>query len=997
MAVVKLFTFGSPRLERGGRPIELNLRKALALLVYLAVSGRSSSRDALATLLWPESDGRTGRARLRHTVHRLHEALGEQILDGSVEAIRLDPNAELWLDCAAFRQHVVAGLSAPRDRLAAERLVPLQAAIELYADDFLAGFTLPDSPVFDEWQFFQRESLRQLYGQVLEQLVQAYRASQAWHEAIVHARRWLALDPLHEPAHRALMRLYAWAGQPAAAMRQYQECVRLLDDELGATPEDETTALSEAIRTRQLSAPEPAERQPLVPPEPSEPPGDQRGRGELAGIAPPERPFVVPVPPTPLIGRGDELQVICAYARSVNGRALTITGAGGIGKTRLALEAAHALRDDFTDGVYLVELAALNDAALVASTIAQVLGVQERPPQPISATVRDNLRAKHLLLVLDNFEHVVTAAPLVAELLAACPRLTVLATSRAPLNIRSEQQFILEPLGDLEAVQLFVQRAQAAGASLPADESDATVYSAICRRLDRLPLAIELIAVRARTLAPLELLHELEKPLQALDRGLRDVSPRHQSLRNAIRWSYELLPSDGQLAFRRLGVFAGGCTAEAAQVVLGEGVAVLPVLEVLHQASLVQRQLVAEQTRFLMLETIREFALEQLERSGDDEITRAYHAEYVARFSMMAYEELLRAQAPHWRMRVAAELDNVRIAFGWALHNQAYETALRIATGVWRFHVWSGLVREGLERLEAALAYREQAPLEVQSSALRAAGNLARGLSDYHRTRRWLEAAVEAAWRLNDQNALLSALTSLGLALCEQGELEDARIHLEVSLELARRAKDPNVAKFSLGLLGNLHLRLGDHARAQSLSEECLRINQARQDIEGIANALRDLASIANLQGDTSRARQLTDEALVLHRSLEHQLGMGQDYALLGDIAHTQGDYTGALARYQQCLSLWRDRESPVNCALVFDSIAQVLSKMDDPARAVALMATAATIRERASVKLTQNEQAIREDTLRACRAALSETAFAAAWNAGHELTLGQAISLAQM
>ncbi|MFL5804686.1 MAG: BTAD domain-containing putative transcriptional regulator [Roseiflexaceae bacterium] len=262
MAHLKLFVLGSPRLERDGRPIELNLRKALALLVYLAVSGQPHSRDALATLLWPESDGRLGRARLRRTLHRLNEALGDAVLDAGPDAIRLHPNSDLWLDCAAFRQHVTAGLPAPTDPLAPKRLAHLEAAIELYADDFLAGFTLPDSLIFDEWQFFQRESLRQLYGQVLEQLVQAYRTQQAWAQAIPYARKWVALDALHEPAHRALMWLYAWAGQHAAALRQYQECVRVLDAELGAVPEDETTALYEGIRTRQLAAPEAADPQP---------------------------------------------------------------------------------------------------------------------------------------------------------------------------------------------------------------------------------------------------------------------------------------------------------------------------------------------------------------------------------------------------------------------------------------------------------------------------------------------------------------------------------------------------------------------------------------------------------------------------------------------------------------------------------------------------------------------------------------------------------------
>src|SRR6266545_3796442 len=276
MAHLKLFVLGQPRLVRDEGPIDLNLRKALALLVYLAVSGQGHSRDALATLLWPESDGREARARLRRTLHRLTQALGVDILDAGPDAIRLHPTADLWLDCAAFRQHVTAGLPAPTDPLAPQRLAHLTAAIQLYADDFLAGFTLPDSPAFDEWQFFVRESLRQLYGQLLEQLVQAHRSQQAWAQAIAYARKWVAMDGLHEPAHRALMRLYAWAGQHAAALRQYQECVRVLDAELGAAPEDETTALYEAIRTRQLAAPEAADRQPEAPPPVTEPQPDQR-------------------------------------------------------------------------------------------------------------------------------------------------------------------------------------------------------------------------------------------------------------------------------------------------------------------------------------------------------------------------------------------------------------------------------------------------------------------------------------------------------------------------------------------------------------------------------------------------------------------------------------------------------------------------------------------------------------------------------------------------
>ena len=520
-------------------------------------------------------------------------------------------------------------------------------------------------------------------------------------------------------------------------------------------------------------------------------------------------------------------------------------------------------------------------------------------------------------------------------------------------------------------------------------------YQAICRRLDRLPLAIELIAVRARTLSPSALLQQLERPLQALGRGPQDVSPRHRSLRHAIQWSYDLLDAEQQRAFRYLGVFAGGWSAEAAQAVLGEAIDALPALEVLNNASLVQQQTVAGETRFLMLETIREFVHEQLTALGEAEAAGSSHAEYFARFATEADIELLRAEAPRWRARVAAEQDNLRAAFRWALQRQEYASALRIATGIWRFHWMAGLLHEGLERLETALEYREHAPLELQARALRAAGILAAGLNEYFRARHWLEAAVEAGWRLNDIRLLQPALTNLGFTLLEQGELEDARVHLEVSLELARRGDDPDSAKFPLGILARLHMRLGEYTQAQALCEEGLSINRARRDTEGTADALRSLAAIVNAQGGGPRARQLGEEALALHRTLHHQLGMGLDYAVLGDIAHSQGDDAGALAHYQQCLDLWRDRENMVQCAVVLDGIARTLSRMGEPERGATLMSASETMRERASVKLAAIEQAGFDETMHACRLALGEAAFAAACVAGRALTLEQAVDLA--
>jgi predicted ATPase/DNA-binding SARP family transcriptional activator len=948
--------------------------KVRALLAYLAVERQHRhTRAALATLLWPDQSERTARASLSQALTTLRNALDDKdaerpLLLADAQHVQLNPSAAIDVDVAQFLARLqVAHTHAHHSwRTCPSCADRLQQALDDYHGPFLADLPIPDSEVFEEWALLQREHLQQRALSGLERLAERAEWRGAYTDALAYAQRLVALEPLLEAHQRTCMRLLALNEEPAAALAYYRQLRAMLAQELAEEPEKATTTLFDQIR-----------------------------RGDTADLQPAQTRFSVPIPPTPLVNRADDLRTICAQLHDLKVRAVTITGTGGIGKTRLALEAAHALRYDFEDGVYFVELAALSDATLVADAIAQALGVKERPRQGMAATLRDYVGAKHLLLLLDNFEHVIAAAGLVSDLLAACPNLTVLATSRAALTIRSEQLFTLEPLSDADAVELFAQRAKAAGAVLSTDDAHNAIYAHICRRLDRLPLAIELVAVRARTLAPPELLRQLDRPLQALAHGPRDVPARHQGLRNAIEWSYNLLTAEEQHVFVSLGVFAGGWSVAAAQAILDDSIATLEVLESLHGASLVQQHTVADQTRFVMLETIREFALERLRRCGNVEATYDHHMEYYARFAMTAYMELTRAEATRWRVWVAAEQENLRAAFRWALEHQRYTQALQIATGTWRFHWMAGLLRDGLERLETALTYREQAPLDVRTKALRAAGALAMGLNDYPRARQWLQAAVEAAWLLNDERALQPVLTNLGYTLLEQGELEDARIHLEVSFSLAQRADRPGSAKFPLGLLVRLHLRLGDYAQAQIMSEEDLRLNRTCQDTEGTANALRNLATIANARRDTLRARQLGEEALALHRSLNHQLGTGLDYAVLGNIAYTEGDVAGALAQYQQCLGLWRDRENPVNSTFVFDSMAQILNDIDNPALGAILMASAAAIRDHAGVKLTTNEQAQREETLRACRLALGEAAFAVAWAEGRALTPGQAIDLA--
>jgi predicted ATPase/DNA-binding SARP family transcriptional activator len=973
MRRITIRLLGSFEVHVDGTPVSgFSYAKVRALLAYLVVEAPGPHlRTTLATLLWPDQPDSAARANLSQALTTLRNAFGdkqaaEPVLLADAQHVWLNPANELELDSA----HVGAALDATERhahrswRTCVSCAEQLRLANELYRGGFLADVAISDSDVFEEWAMLQRESLHQRTLTTLERLAEQAEWRGDYSAAVAYARRLVMLDPLQEGAQRTLMRALALNGELAAALAQYRRLQTLLDAELGTTPEAATTALGTKIRA-----------------------------GAVSELAAPPPPLVLPRPPTPLVGRREELAAVYAQLREGQGHALTVVGAGGIGKTRLAIEVAHALHFAFEDGIYFVGLAPLTDATQVADALARTLGVKERAQQPIQEALFEALGPRHLLLILDNFEHVIAAAALVSELLAACPGLSVLVTSRVPLQIRAERQLGLEPLAEADAVELFVQRARAAGAR-SVDATSAEVYDAICRRLDRLPLAIELIAVHAATLTPHELLRQLEQPLQALSQGPRDASIRHRSLRSAIQWSYDLLEAEAQRVFRALGVFVHGCTIAAVEAIVQPEQGALAALSTLAQASLIWRRTVTDQTRFFLLQTIHEFAREQLVLRSEAEAARQRHAAYFATFAMAAYVELLRPEASQWRAWIAAETDNLRVAFSYALESGQHRAALEIATGIWRYHQMVGSLREGLERLEAALVYREHVSPELQCDALRAAGVLAANLNDYERARRWYEQGVELAWHLGNPDALQPMLTNFGAALLEQGHLEDARVQLEVSLSLAQRGTRPALAKFPLGYLAELYRRLNEDTQARAAAEECLRINRELQDPEGIANATHTLGAVVLAQGDIASARRLGEEALAIHQQLGHLLGIGRVYVLLGQVASGRGDFAEALAHYRECLRLWRDRGNGVASAFVLDDVALTLIKLGDPERAATLLSVATAIRKRADVRLTATEQARREAAANACGLVLGTEAFTTIWAAGATLSFAQAIEL---
>ncbi len=516
MPEVRLHLLGSPHIEVDGQPVRLELRKSLALLAYLAIQRESLQRDFIANLFWPEEGSSRGRSLLRHVLSPIRMALPEGWLAADRERIGIPPEAPLWVDVNEFRRLTAScgRHGHPESEVCPACQSPLSEAVGLYQDDFLTGFTLPDSPSFDEWQYFQAEGLRQSLDGALKNQVQCLVLSNRLDLAVQPARRRLVLDPLNEDATCDLMRLYAWTRQRSLALRQFRECKEALSIQLGIEPQKTTLDLMQAIQSGQ------ALPHPTHPAWQSVPATEQYGVIQEPQASPvstfiPAPKYNLPIPLTSFIGRVKEIEEIKALAR--NHRLVTLTGSGGVGKTRLAQRAAEGLWDEFADGIWWVELAPISDPGHVDQTVAVYLGLSEASSTPTQETLTGYLRNKHALIILDNCEHLLVECVSLADaLLKACPDLHLLVTSREILKVAGENSFRVPPLTipdaslpptlsrliQFESVALFTERAMQAEPGFKLIGENAAAVAAICTRLDGIPLAIELAAARVRVMTP---------------------------------------------------------------------------------------------------------------------------------------------------------------------------------------------------------------------------------------------------------------------------------------------------------------------------------------------------------------------------------------------------------------------------------------------------------------------------------------------------------------
>ncbi len=720
----------------------------------------------------------------------------------------------------------------------------------------------------------------------------------------------------------------------------------------------------------------------------------------------------LPLQATPLIGREREVEAVCGLLRSPETRLLTLLGTGGTGKTRVGLQVAAELVDDFEDGVFFVPIAAITDPTLVAPTIARALGLSEGGARPAEELLEGYLRDRRTLLLLDNLEQVLEAAPVVDRLLSTAAGLKILATSRTPLGLYGEYEFPIPPLSlpdpeslpplenltEYEAVRLFVERARAVRPDVSLAEDNAPAVVEICERLDGLPLAIELAAARIKLLTPQVLLDRLGNRLKILTGGARNLPERQRTLRNAIEWSYELLDEGEKMLFGRLGVFSSGATLEAMEAVCDtEGDLPTDVFEgassLLDKSLLRQEEGAGGEPRFVMLETIHEFANAKLEGSGEAEAVRRVHAEYFLALAEEAEPMLWGAEDAAWLERLEQEHDNMRAALHWAIEHEEGELALRVGGALRWFWYMEGYYSEGRRWLEVALGKEGPASAEARIKALAGVGFLAVDQGDLDRA----EAAADEGLELSTQAGSSSLGTAdfkniLGELARLRGEHQRAARLVQDSLALHQEAGDKLGIAWSLGNLANVAGDRGDHERAKQLYEEGLALSRRLGSAELLGAYLISLGSESLLEGEPERAIALNEEAAELFRKRGRRGGLQHILDNLGRATLLRGDYERAETLHKESLRVSQDLGDKLIASDSLEGLACTAGAQGEAERSAILFGAAEGLREAEGYQQAPRDRSLREPYLAAAHAQIGEATWSAAWEKGRSMEFEDAV-----
>jgi predicted ATPase/DNA-binding SARP family transcriptional activator/Tfp pilus assembly protein PilF len=905
--------------------------KVRALLAYLAAeAGHPHDRSVLSGLLWPDWPGEAAQKNLRHSLYSLRKLLGDQdaaqpylLIDH--QTIQLNREADVGVDVKEFEAVINEQRSTVNftDGIGDIRstISNLQSAISLYRGPFLDGFDLGDSPAFEEWLLARREHYNQQMLQALSRLADVYLEQGQPEQAESFAYRQIDLEPWSEKAHQQLMRALSLKGARVQALAQYESLKKALQRELKVEPSKETLQLYQQIRDGGL--------------------GVQKEAGIEVGTLAEKPPEAVkplhnlPAQLTSFIGREKEIDAVKGLLQGA--RLVTLTGPGGTGKTRLALQTAAGLLDQFADGVWLAELAPLVDPALVPAIVARALGLRELAGLQIIILLQEYLEHRQVLLILDNCEHVIEACARLAEtLLQACPKLTLLASSREALGIPGEVCFRVPPLtlpdahqmppfevlGQYEAIRLFIERAAMASLGFTLTPDNAPAILQVCQRLDGIPLAIELAAARVKLLQVAEIAQHLDDRFRLLTGGSRAALPRYQTLRASIDWSYELLSPSERSLLQRLSVFTGGWVLEGAEAVgCGDDLASCDVLELLGQ--LVDKSLVnpgfgsGSETRYRMLETIRQYAHEKLVEAGQAEAVRYRHLQYYLELAEKLGEKIRGPDQAHILERLEAELDNLRLALAWSLDGRGRpgwdpEPGLRLAAALWWFWHCRGRQDEGIHWLELLLAgemeERADRPLTPERTRCRARALYVAAWStelimEITKSRKFSEESCELYRSLGANGRVGYAYGTLFKIDRRAFPIESIRL-MDECQAIFQEAGDRSGLAECFMVRGDIAAIHKEYQKATVLWEELLALRKEIGDLDGAAGSLFFLGSLACLQGKLEHGRALFDESLALFIELRNNSIQGTLYINLGEIDLLEGNYARAATNVREALSI---------------------------------------------------------------------------------------------
>lgn len=907
--ILTIRLLGGLTIALGERPLtNLGTRKAEALLAYLVMHKRPFSRDLLADLLWDDRPQEQALANLRSLLSGLRRTL-KPYLTITRQTVAFNHDSAYWLDVAEFEKLLKIEESSLAEANHQSLIANLQSAITLYQDNFLAGFHIREAHRFEEWATLERERLQRLAVTALHQLVADALQNNQLNSGTAYAARLIKHDPYSEAARQQMMRLLVRSGQRNAALAHYEQFRQFLADEIGVPPLPETNALYERIK-----------------------------------FADPGRHNLSPQP-TPFVGRQAELAAIAAHLANPDCRLLTITGPGGMGKTRLAVQAAENQIGRYLNGIILVPLTAVTTAStgdttgLVIEAIAEKLGLSFQGTDSIEAELVDYLRQKEMLLVLDNFEHLVAAAPLLHTILKQAPDVKLLVTSRERLNLQGEWLFdlhgLLRPAADQsdavqsEAVQLFLQSARRVAAGFAADTAVTPAIVRICHLVRGMPLAIELAASWVRLLTPQEIVAEIENNLSFLTSTLRDLPERHQSMQAVFDASWELLTPAEQAIMAQLSVLRGRFSRDAAQAVAGIS---LPGLLALVDKSLVRKRTeTGTAVAFQLHEILRQYAAQKLsQQPALEQEARDRHGRYYAQFLQNHEKSLLQSGQKQALAAISAEIDNIRAAWQWFIQQENQTLLEQALVGMYLFYWARSWLREGFTAFQNAAAIIQHNDALLARILWRQA-EFAAWLSQFDEAQSLLTCSITILRATGSQSELAMALEANGRLLYWQGHYTRARQQVEESLAIFRQIDDAPGQAQALNSLANIICEeQADYTRAETLFLESLGIVQQLGDGFGIAKVLINQGATAQATGDLERARQLMQESLTLYQDVEYQYGISAALSYLGQVTAQLGDYAAAADLIRQSLDIHRQSGNRRAIVDALEQLALVVYKMGD-------------------------------------------------------------------